>query len=390
MVILLLLIVLFSVFAAIIVFSKQMQYWIFSYIKWIFTKKNSQDTDKPVDIIFCVVDHFEPSFKTKDPFIQKERIKKWVGDYPKFANVHRDSNGYKPKHTWFFSYHDDNNGNLEDLLKLCRQGFGEIEVHLHHDHIPPYSDTSETFEKKIKDIIERSALLGIFGSDKTTGRRRFGFVHGDWALDNSRGGKYCGINNELEILSRCGCYADFTFPSLCESQPRKINSIYYASDDPKKPKSYNSGTDVRVGGRENGDLMIMQGPLGLRYKKKGKIPFVAIEASNISKTDLPISQRIDFWIKSAIGVKGRPNWVFIKVHTHGALEDNADVLLGEHMHKMYSYLESKYNDGKKYGLHYVTAREFYNIVKAAEKGLEGNPCLYRDYVIDKPPFREAA
>jgi len=44
-------------------------------------------------------------------------------------------------------------------------------------------------------------------------------------------------------------------------------------------------------------------------------------------------------------------------------------------------LEIKYNDGQNYVLHYVTAREAYNIVKAAEYGLEGNPNQFRDFII---------
>ena len=43
--------------------------------------------------------------------------------------------------------------------------------------------------------------------------------------------------------------------------------------------------------------------------------------------------------------------------------------------------ESKYNYGVNYKLHYVTAREAYNIVKAAEAGKAGNPGEYRDFVI---------
>ena len=80
---------------------------------------------------------------------------------------------------------------------------------------------------------------------------RFGFVHGNWALDNSiikNGKNMCGVNNELTILKSLGCFADFTFPATgTMAQPMKINSIYYAKDDPQSPKSYNNGVDVTVG-----------------------------------------------------------------------------------------------------------------------------------------------
>ncbi|MEI8349034.1 MAG: hypothetical protein WCI77_02675 [Candidatus Omnitrophota bacterium] len=318
--------------------------------------------------------------------MQKSRVDRWLEEFPLFSVTHRDGDGCMPKHTWFFSPHEDTEDHLERLTGLCKQGYGEIELHMHHDRILPFPDTSETFERKIREATDRYALLGLFGKDNRDDKRKFGFVHGDWALDNSRGGKFCGINNELQILAKCGCYADFTFPSICESQPQKINSIYYAFDDPRRPKSYDRGISVKVGKKKCGDLMIIQGPLGLHSKPYRRWPFIAIESANISLTDLPYPSRVDFWAKTGIGVEDKQEWIFIKVHTHGAYEPNADVLLGEHMHTMHSYLESKYNDGINFRLHYVTARELYNIVKAAESGEIGNPSQFRDYYIDKPPL----
>ena len=365
---------------------RNMQYWLPSYIKERIYGRMRERRGKPVDIIFCVVDHFEPGIFTNDPFVQKKRIEDWIVRYPKLADKHYDFNGNRAVHTWFFPPHDDKKNNLESLTTLCGKGYGEIELHLHHDLIPPFPDSAETLKVKIKNAIDRYSGLGIFGIDKGNHKVRFGFVHGDWALDNSRRGKYCGVDNELQILSRLGCYADFTFPCLWESQPKKINAIYYAKDNPNKPKSYNAGVDVALGRPVSGDLIIIEGPLGLRRKTKWHLPFVAIEASNISSTDIPTPQRIRFWVNAAIHVKGQPDWIFIKVHTHGALEANADVLLGKDTDMMYSYLEEKYNDGKKYRLHYVTAREMYNMIKAAEFGERDNPGRFRDYLIEKPPL----
>ena len=53
---------------------------------------------------------------------------------------------------------------------------------------------------------------------------------------------------------------------------------------------------------------------------------------------------------------------------------------------MFTYLESKYNDGKNYVLHYVSAREMYNIAVAAEAGKTGNPGEYRDFKIPRPGY----
>ena len=51
-------------------------------------------------------------------------------------------------------------------------------------------------------------------------------------------------------------------------------------------------------------------------------------------------------------------------------------------------LESEYNDGTNYILHYVTIREAYNLIKAAEAGESGDPEKYRNYLIK--PFRASS
>ena len=73
--------------------------------------------------------------------------------------------------------------------------------------------------------------------------------------------------------------------------------------------------------------------------------------------------------------------------SHGAIEGDHNVMLGEAAEKMRDYLEDKYNDGVDYVLHYVTAREAYNIAKAAEAGKSGNPNDYRDFIIPPPVNR---
>jgi hypothetical protein len=76
--------------------------------------------------------------------------------------------------------------------------------------------------------------------------------------------------------------------------------------------------------------------------------------------------------------------VFVKIHTHGTQERDIDTLLGDPTVKMYEYLASYYNDGKKHCMHFVSSREMYNIVKAAEAGKGGSPNAYRDFLIPKP------
>jgi len=54
---------------------------------------------------------------------------------------------------------------------------------------------------------------------------------------------------------------------------------------------------------------------------------------------------------------------------------------------MHQHLNEKYNDGDNYFLHYVSSREMYNIIKAAEACKKGNPNEYRDFILTKPSFK---
>jgi hypothetical protein len=170
------------------------------------------------------------------------------------------------------------------------------------------------------------------------------------------------------------------------SQPRKVNAIYYAADDPrqpKSPKSHDDGVDVEVGRLPSGDLMIIPGPLGFNWhsRKWGIIP--RIENGEIQKSCPPTHDRIRIWMQQSICVKGKPEWVIVKISCHGAEDESRDEVLGARADQMYSEMERLCRDGKRHRLHYVTAREVYNIIKAAEAGLAGDPGQYRDYVIPR-------
>lgn len=132
--------------------------------------------------------------------------------------------------------------------------------------------------------------------------------------------------------------------------------------------------------------MIIQGPLGLNWRSRrfGLVP--RIENSDLRTSNPPSAARVDNWVRTGVHVVGRPEWIFVKVHTHGAPERDVDVLLGEPMARMFSYLETRYNDGSAWRLHYVSAREMYNIIKAAEAGRAGDPGQYRDFLIPRPRY----
>jgi hypothetical protein len=128
---------------------------------------------------------------------------------------------------------------------------------------------------------------------------------------------------------------------------------------------------------------MIQGPLALSRRSK---PFgLRIESAALTARDPGTPDRIRSWVEQAIHVSGRPEWIFVKVHTHGAPEAQAGSLLGEAGRAMHRELCMRYNDGQDFVLHYVTAREMFNIALAAMAGHSGNPREFRDYALSPPP-----
>lgn len=334
-----------------------------------------------VHVMFCVADHFEPGVHHATPETERRRVEHWVRQYPARFSSFRDADGLPPRHTFFYPAEQYRPEYLERLGELVQTGYGEVEIHLHHD-----GDTSENLRRTLGDFARQLRAHGHLGSDRA-GRVRFGFVHGNWCLDNSRpDGRWCGVNDELTVLADCGCYADFTLPSApSPTQTRRINSIYYATDDPQRPRSHDDGVCVRVGGAPTGHLMIVQGPLAIHWTggKFGLMP--RLENASLDGTRTAPARRLDAWVRARVCVAGRPDWLFIKVHTHGCLERNWPALFDAPMAALRRRLHERYNDRVRYALHYVTAREMYNVIKAAERGLTGNPGEYRDFEVLPPP-----
>jgi hypothetical protein len=385
------LVVVSVVYCVVMIFGlkrRRVDIWWRDYLRHLREQRGLPKTAGPTHIMFCFVDHYEPRWGNADYATEVARVGRWVAEYPKLCNGHRDSDGASPKHSFFFPSEEYRPEHIDQLVALCSAGYGEIEVHLHHDN-----DTEKGLRANLGEFIER--LVDVHGAlplEPVTGKPQWSFVHGNWALDNSRDdGRWCGVNNELQILRDMGCYADFTLPSApSDTQTSTVNSIYYATDDPSKPKSHDTGAPVFVGGKPEGDLMIIQGPLCLRWKMRGLVPVPAIENGDIRASNPPTPQRVDSWVKTGVHVKGRPEWIFIKIHTHGTQQTDIDALLGEPVNIMFDHLEKRYNDGKQYQLHYVSAREMYNIARAAEATKDGNPNQYRDFIVPRPAYKRTA
>ena len=172
-------------------------------------------------------------------------------------------------------------------------------------------------------------------------------------------------------------HAPCALPSTENQEPRiknqePISCSTHHPDTPILPYSHTS------------PLMLIPGPRALdwRRRKWGILP--RLDNAALTLVNPPTPRRADLWARQHVHVRGRPEWVFVKVHTHGCVAGNMEVLLGPAMKQFHDHLRARFNDGKEWVLHYVTAREMYNVVRAAEDGLGGNPGEYRDYEILPP------
>lgn len=318
----------------------------------------------PIHIFFSICDHFEPLWQNASFDEGLRRVKFWHNHYPAIADKHKDADGQKPKYTFFYPEEEYHEEYLDLLADLAKRGYGEVEIHLHHNN-----DTSDNLEKKLLNFKKRLFLKHkLLSKDKITNEIKYAFIHGNWALDNSRAdGLMCGVNNELYILDKTGCFADLTLPSVPSSaQTQKVNSIYYAIDNHDRPKSHNWGKDVFKGSRIGQGLLILQGPLMLNWSKKKSGIFPTIENSVLESNNPLTEERIRLWLKANVQVKGQNNCVFVKLHAHGAQKVNSNILLQKELEFLYSNLEKNYiNDD--FRLHYLSAREMVNVICAIEE-----------------------
>lgn len=339
------------------------------YARWMVTSRLPAP-GRPIHLFVLMTDHFEPLYDAT-------KTARWGARYRAMAAEHRDSAGRPPQHTWFYPGDQPSPAVLQVLRDLVLDGYGEVELHFHHDY-----DSSATLLAKLRSAI---ADFQQFGFLKTAdGQTRFAFIHGNWGLDNSNGPIMCGVQDEIRMLKELGCFADFTFPSVYEtSQPPSVNSIYAARDD-SGPKSYARPLPLSTLRDGQADLMIFEGPLVYAPSLSLRRLFVDLDDGNIHAAAQASPTRVDRWVKANVHVKERPDWIFIKLFAHGITDDgDTEATTGQSYGDTMGYLERAYNDGRRYVLHYITAREAYNLARAAADGATGEPSQYLDAYVPR-------
>jgi len=368
--------------AAKLIKTKHSDYWFPSYARDLVQGRyGSPEQTEHLFLLMC--DHWEPGRGAEG----LTRADHWLDAFESIADEHRDTQGRIFQYSWFYPIDNLEPAVLDRLADSVFEGYGEIEVHWHHRH-----DDSASFARDLSAALPEFTRVGALISEPDI-QPRFAFIHGNWTLDNSGAPRLCGISDEISILQRHGCYADFTFPALGTSaQPSTINRVFYALDT-SRPKSYEENPVLARAGRDGTGLMLIPGPLGLDFRN----PLVLIEYAALDDAegtgltgklgkpeefaDYFRPHRVDLWNRLGVGVEGVPEWVFVKIHAHGV--QHRDIVLGGEMDAMLTAVED-YCRKRQIQLHYVTAREAFNLVKAAEKQLDGPPQRFYDLVIPPP------
>jgi hypothetical protein len=333
------------------------------YAQWMLQPRPWPLTDRPTHIFLIFADHFEPDYSVG-------RVTEWAGRYVAMASRHRDADGRRPQHTWFYPAEQSSPAIYEQLRRLTGAGYGEVEVHYHHEF-----DTADLMRDALRDATRD---FNAYGFAKTIdGKTAFAFIHGNWGLDNSNGDWLCGVPREIDLLHELGCFADFTFPSVYEmAQPRQVNTIYAARDD-DGPKSYDTWLPLSSLRDGTGRLMIFEGPLIFSPVWTPRQLFLHLEDGDIHAAQHASPRRADAWVRANVHVTERPDWVFIKLFGHSAsTPEDMESAVGSDYDTTLSYLEREYNDGSRYVLHYITARQAYNLARSAAEGARGEPGEY--------------
>lgn len=296
---------------------KHAELWLAPYLKN--RLEHALNRTPPKRLWVSLTDHWEPWGGKASEELATARVKAWTDHWPQIAwDAPPDSTGRPPCYTFFYPQEEYHPRTLSALEPLVADGIGDVEVHIHHEH-----DTAETFREKIQHFCQQLRYEHNMLRERD-GRIIFGFIHGNWALDNSYpDGRLCGVNGEISVLADLGCYADFTMPSLPSvTQGRIVNQVYWASGSPGRSKSYDQGVRAIVGGGRQGELLLITGPLGIRYHGRLK---PRLETGELAVYDCPTAYRVERWLDLAPRIGDD---IFLKLHAHGAREDNARALLG--------------------------------------------------------------
>jgi hypothetical protein len=326
-------------------------------------------------VMIAICNRFERSEKPAQDGVPA-LLENWRRDFSRLADEFHDAQGIAPRHTFFLPAEEAEAAWVPELGELCKTAGNEIELMT----LRPI-ESAERLRETIQRGKDGLARHGWLSCDKE-GAVRYGFIQGAKASNSPR------LISHQAILRETGCYASFLPPELMDGAPPEFdNTLCYACDhDPKdRPgglRRVRAERDRRIEAHDG--LLLVPPPFARDWNRKkfGLLP--GLEMSELSATQPPSRERLRLWIDCRISVEARPNWVFIALHTNGLEPENSRMLLGEPMRKFYRTLTRVAANDDALRFHCVTAREFINILHAAEAGHSGNPSQFKEFRYQAP------
>ncbi len=357
--------------------------WLVRYPFERAANRLQQNAFEKKHIIFTIADHFEPSWSANgllDLDTQLRRLDDWHLAARKTGEALLDADGTKFRHTNFYPAEQYDRRILEKMAELQAEGLGETEIHLHHGVEKP--DTAENLRRVLLDfrdcLAEEHRLLSRFDGK---GAPQYAFVHGNLALGNSCGGRFCGVDEEMQILADTGCYADLTLASAPDqSQVSMINKIYECGFPLVEKIPHRRGKSLEVG-RGNLQLpMILTGPLVFNWTRTIKgVPVPRLEDGALVHNQPMDLARFNRWKNANVTVKGRTDWIFVKLYCHGFFDHDQAACIGAAAREFFGKIIDNGEKTGAYKIYFASAREAANMAFAAIDGQKGTPAKFRNY-----------
>jgi hypothetical protein len=335
-----------------------------SYFRWEFsTPVDVEQVSFPRDIVVALMFICEPS-------VDSVGMRDILRAFASLATKHIDSDGKKFQLTFACPGRNHDSITLNMLTEYCRRGLGEVE------YLIPWDYSSEaSMREELEQGLRRFNSYGWMKAANS--EIRFAVVREG---SGSEGGE-ADFQWQASVLSDLGCYADMSYPGVRRSRPQSmVNTMFMVS--PADKEQYNESDELRAGRLGKGGLLVIKGPFLIDWTDWRLTLRPYVEDGHLSPEAPPDPGRVDSWVRANVHVIGQPNWIFVKLMIDGLSDAASARSLRHSLDRSLMYLEEVCNDGERYRLRYVTAREMYNVAMAAQALKSGNAGLFRDYLVE--------
>src|SRR5262249_47054953 len=152
-----------------------------------------------------------------------------------------------------------------------------------------------------------------------------------------------------------------------------INAIYQCGHPLQERIPHRSGPNLRVGVPAQLPV-IFTGPLVFNWRRRlWGLPVPRLDDGALARNYPLDLVRLHRWRGAGIGVRGRPEWLFIKLFCHGFFPYDQAMSIGEPIRRFWEEVLEYGERSGEYKVHFATAREAFNIAMAAVDGRAGEP-----------------